>query len=479
MSNQPHSIEAPSVKEIDHSCALPVMMLFKGAVLWLLLASVLGWLAAIKMHVSVFLAESAWLTFGRVYPASLNLLIYGFVVPAGLGLTLWIFARMGRVRLQSSPVIMLGTVGWNLGVAFGVIGILAGASSGQPWLEMPRSVAPLMLTSYLLIAVGAANTFRIRTERSLYASQWHLLAALLWFPWIYSTAHLLLSYFPVRGVMQLVVNGWYHQNLLSVWAASIGLATLYYLIPKCTGQPLWSGPFAAFSFWALLLFGSWGGVHIGMPVPRWLGEVSFVAAAFTLIPVFAIAYNLHKTFRGAYRLLNNPILICAVIGFVCYVLANVLGVVGRFPILRDRTMFGLYFEGVSNLFLYGFLGLTLLGAIYHVVPALTDVEWSSPGLVRFQVWLSALGALLAAAPHFPGGYFLSLVQANPNMLNADSAGKELIYLGVATLGRMFLLLASLLLAGSFTSQFIRFCLSCCSAARSSSTTTASTAASRA
>ena len=493
MSDHAHKIEAssgshrapaaPSIKEIDQSCALPVLALFKGAVLWLLLASVFGWMSAIKMHVSVFLAESAWLTFGRVYPAALNLFVYGFVIPVGLGLALWIFARMGRVRLQNPLVVILGAVGWNIGVAFGVIGILGGASSGQPWLEMPASVAPLMLASYLLIALGAANTFRARTERSLYPAQWHLLAALLWFPWIYSTAHLLLSYFPVRGVMQVVVNGWYHQNLILVLSALIGLATLYYLIPKSIGRPLWSGPLAAFSFWTLLLFGSWGGVHAGMPVPRWMGELSVFTGAMMLVPVFAVALNLHKTFQGSYRLLRkDPVLVCAFLGFGCYLLASTLGVVGRFPVLREQTTFTLYFEAVSNMFLYGFLGLTLLGALYHVVPALTDVEWPAPGLVQVQIGLAALGAFLASIPLFPAGYFVLQALAHPEIvLNGDSAGTSLVFLGVATLGRLFIMLACLIFAASFFRQLLRYCLACCSGnwSRNASSTPAATASSRA
>ena len=473
------ALRPPSNKEIDQSCALPVLILFKGAVLWLVLSNVLGWLSAIKMHVCKFLPDIAWLTFGRTYPAGLNLLVYGFAAPAGLGLTLWMFARLGRVRLQNSPLIILGTAGWNLGVVLGFVGILAGSSTGQPWMEMPASVAPLLLASYMLIALGAANTFRARTERTLYPSQWHLLAALLWLPWIFTTAHLLLTYFPVRGVMQVIVNGWYAQNLFSVWIASLGLAMLYYLIPKCTGRPLWSGPLAAFSFWALLLFGSWGGVHSGMPVPRWLGEVSLFTSAMTLIPIFAVALNLHNSFRGSYRLLRkDPVLVCAVAGFGCYLLASVLGVVGRLPMLREQLMFTLYFEGVSNLFLSGFLGMTLLGALYHVVPALTDVEWASPGLVTLQVWLAAFGALLSAAPLFRAGSFLSLSYANPGFMGGEYMDKVLLYLGVSTLGKLFLMLAAFIFAAGFFRQCLRYGLACCARTTSQPRASAATTPSR-
>jgi len=87
-------------------------------------------------------------------------------------------------------------------VTIGIIGILAGDATGFHYLEMPRYAALILFLGYLLIGLWILLTFHQRRQRSLFVSQWFLLAALFWFPWIYSTAYLLLASFPERGVAQ-------------------------------------------------------------------------------------------------------------------------------------------------------------------------------------------------------------------------------------------------------------------------------------
>ena len=49
-----------------------------------------------------------------------------------------------------------------------------------------------LFLGYLLIAFFSLVTLHNRKERALGPSQWFLLAALFWFPWIYFTANYLL-----------------------------------------------------------------------------------------------------------------------------------------------------------------------------------------------------------------------------------------------------------------------------------------------
>src|SRR5258708_6364974 len=131
---------APQISslEIDASCRAPVLLLFVSAVLWLLVGSVLGMIATLKFHNPNILANSAWLTYGRVHPAHLNAFVYGFAGQAGLGVLLWMISHLGRTRLAFVPGIIMGALIWNLGVTAGVLGILYGESTGFEWLEMPR-----------------------------------------------------------------------------------------------------------------------------------------------------------------------------------------------------------------------------------------------------------------------------------------------------------------------------------------------------
>src|SRR5512137_2793687 len=75
--------------EIDASCRLPLVVLFLSAAVWLVIGSAFALIASIKFHAPGFLADSAWLTYGRVRPAGTSSLLYGFCVQAGLGVGLW------------------------------------------------------------------------------------------------------------------------------------------------------------------------------------------------------------------------------------------------------------------------------------------------------------------------------------------------------------------------------------------------------
>src|ERR1051325_3568768 len=75
---------ACTASEIDASCRWPLLTLFVGAVIWLVLNSVLGLITSIKLHAPGFLADCSWLSYGRVSPAQTNALMFGFASQAAI-----------------------------------------------------------------------------------------------------------------------------------------------------------------------------------------------------------------------------------------------------------------------------------------------------------------------------------------------------------------------------------------------------------
>src|SRR6266571_1500867 len=285
-SSPPVSPDAPAMApvapaEIDASCRVPVLVLFACAAVWLVTASVFALITSLKFHMPQFLADCPWFTYGRLQAMQMNALIYGFAAQAALGTSLWMIARLGRTRLVQPGYGVVGALLWNLGVKIGIFGIQIGDSTGFEWLEMPGYASPILFVGYAIIGVCALLTFHQRREPTLYVSQWFLLAALFWFPWIYSTANLMLVFAPVRGVAQACVHWWFVNNLQTIWLGFLGLATLFYFIPKLTGRALYSEPTAIFAFWTLALFGSWGGIHADAPLPAWIPAVSTFFAVLT------------------------------------------------------------------------------------------------------------------------------------------------------------------------------------------------------
>jgi cbb3-type cytochrome oxidase subunit 1 len=72
------------------------------------------------MHWPDWLVSDAWLTFGRIRPAHLNMVIYGWSSLAGVGIALWLLPRLLRTELVGGRYAVAGAVVWNLGVASGI-----------------------------------------------------------------------------------------------------------------------------------------------------------------------------------------------------------------------------------------------------------------------------------------------------------------------------------------------------------------------
>jgi len=239
---------------------------------------------------------------------AVNALLYGFAVQAGLGVSLWIIARLGETRVVQPWLIAAGSKLWNFGLTIGIIGILAGDSTGFENLEIPRYGVVFLFLGYLLIGFLSLVTFHNRKERALGPSQWFLLAALFWFPWIYFTAnYLLLSHTPVRGATQPIVAWWYSGNLNLVWFGLVGLAVIFYFIQRLMNRPLYSRNLALLTFWTIILFASWSGIPKSAPLPAWIPSISTVATILTVVTVLSVMLNVCKTCgRGCSQAKNPP-----------------------------------------------------------------------------------------------------------------------------------------------------------------------------
>jgi len=433
--------------KIDASCRVPLLALFGGAALWLVLGLTFAVLASLTFHKPDMFASCPCMTYGHVQAVANDLLVYGFAIPAALGVMLWIFARLSQAELVLPIVPVAAANLWHLGVLVGVATIFGGGSSGYTWLEFPRASAALLGVSFVLVAISAVATFGQRKVRELYPTHWFLLAALLWFPWIYSTANLfIVSNHPVRGVAQGVINWWYADNLIFVWLALVGLGTAFYFIPKISGQPLKSRFYALFAFWTLILFGTWIGIPAGAPVPAWLPTISSLASYMLLIPIIAVAVVLVQTLWGAKVKSFGGTFCYARFGSFMFLASALMLAVQACPSHGSTLEFTWFGQAQTQLHILGFAGLILLGAIHEILPQIMGTELPFKKFVQAQFWLSFIGLAL---------YIIPLAIAGVKQGNAgyDPAAAK-IPLMICTTGLLFLLLGSvLLLANIFVMTF--------------------------
>src|ERR1035437_8675191 len=156
--------------KIDASCRMPLLALFGGASVWLVVGLLLALLASLTFHAPEMFARCPFATYGHLAPAANDLLVYGFAIPAGLGVMLWIFARLSQAELVLPLVPVVAAIFWHLGVFIGLASILCGGSSGFTWLEFPRAAARRWVVVFVLIAFSAVPTFGQQKKRDLYPS---------------------------------------------------------------------------------------------------------------------------------------------------------------------------------------------------------------------------------------------------------------------------------------------------------------------
>src|SRR5690606_31287736 len=149
-------------------------------------------------------------------------------------------ARLSRTEVRHLGLLYVAAIFWNVGVLVGLVGIFKGDMIGVEWLEMPVYSSPILVVSYAMIGIWGLISFRFRTNEHVYVSQWYLLAALFWFPWLYTIAQLMIIFIPARGVVQAITNWWFAHNVLGLFMTPVGLASIYYFMPKVLGKPIHS-----------------------------------------------------------------------------------------------------------------------------------------------------------------------------------------------------------------------------------------------
>jgi cytochrome c oxidase cbb3-type subunit 1 len=431
---------------------VPLLCLFAGAVLWLCLALALGLMDSVKFHDPEFLAAEPYLSYGRVHAAQNAALLHGFGVPAALGLGLWLLCRLGRAALAGPLAVLLGVVFWNFALIAGVVAILCGGGAGYEGFELPVWCAPVLFAAYILIGLCAFVTFDRRQEDKLYPSQWFVIGSLFWFPWIFSTAGLLLLVAPARGVLQALIAWWCAHNLSEVFLGLAGLASSFYFIPKLLGRPLHSRYLAALAFWTLALFGSCGGVPNGAPLPAWIVSLSVVGTVLTVVPLLAVATNFYFTARRDLEALDaDPVLRFTYVGLVFWLIAGAQQIVGALPSVSAITEFTWFGAAHGELFHNGFFALTVFGALYYIVPRLLGLDQTAwcPKLLTAHFMLAFSGVLIAYISLLAAGVGQGILLADARNSFPDVMRRTMMPLRVSTLGESFVLLGTILFLLNF------------------------------
>jgi cytochrome c oxidase cbb3-type subunit I len=406
---------------IDESVRIPVLVFSVSAALWLLVGTAVSFILSFKLHSPGFLAEWAALTFGRLRGLESAVMVYGWACNAAFAGGLWMMSRLAQVELRRPAALVIAGLFWNLAVAAGGFGILAGHGTGLAWLDLPAYVGPALFAAYLVIGSWIFVVHKARTSPHVYVSQWYLLAALLWFPWLFSLAQVMLFIDPARGTMQALVHAWFGGGMVSLWFVPVGTALLYFLLPKMLARPISNYYLSLYGFWTLAIFGGWAGATrlIGGPVPAWVVSVGVAAAIMLVVFVVVLVITLVPTILGAAPALRRDWAFrFLAVGLAALVVAEVATVVFSFRGVAAVVQFSLLRTAHTQLLLYGFFSMVAFGAFYYFVPRVAGGAALLPGLAGFHFWSSVVGLITGVGALAIGGYEQGLA------LNTLAAGAE-------------------------------------------------------
>ncbi|WP_280546921.1 cbb3-type cytochrome c oxidase subunit I [Halomonas sp. 11-S5] len=439
----------------DQSSRQAALAWLSSAVFWLLVGSAYGLLTSGKFHWPELLADSEWLTFGRVRPMHLNAVAYGWASMACVGVAIFLIPRLFKTALVGGRYALWGAFLWNLGMILGLVAINMGLSDGKEWLEFPWQVDILFVIGGGLCAIPLVLTAANRRVSHLYVTSWYLLAALVWFPFLFLLANLPVV-FP--GTSGATVNWWFAHNVLGLWVTPFGVGIAYYMIPKILGRPIISYQLSLIGFWSLALFYSQVGIHhlVGGPVPTWLVTLSIVHSVMMSIPVITVAINQHGTMWGHFgRLKDSPTLRFVWIGALMYTVSSLQGSMEALRSVNVITHFTHYTVGHAHLGMYAFLSLILFGAIYFIMPRLMDWEWPWRPLIGLHFWLVTSGILIYVVSLSVGGWLQGLALLDAETPFMDIVRLTLPYLEARTLGGALMTLGHVIFAVHFVAMLRR------------------------
>lgn len=455
-SLNPYTASDMAVREklsaIDRSMKWPALLFIVSGVLWLLAGTVFALLTAIKATNPDFFGSYEWLTFGRVRSAHLNAMIYGWSNNAAFAVGLWIMARLCRTEIRHVGLLIIAGIFWNIAITIGIVGILIGDMTSVEWLEMPSYIVPLLALSYALIGVWGIIAFRFRQTGHVYVSQWYILAALFWFPWLYTIAQIMIFYEPARGTVQALTNWWFAHNVLGLWLTPMGLAAAYYFIPKVLGKPIHSYYLSVLGFWTLALFYNWAGVHhlIGGPIPAWAISAGIVASLMMVIPVVITAINHHMTVLGNFRkVFISPTLLFIVFGAVSYTLVSLMGSTMALRSVNEVTHFTHFTVGHAHHGVYAFFTMIMFGSIYFIMPRLLYREWPSSALIKCHFWFCAIGITIMLVALHVGGWIQGMQMNNPDIPFLDTVRATIPWLHMRSVSGMLLAIGHIAFAINF------------------------------
>ena len=342
---------------------------------------------------SLPLAIKPYLSFGRLRPTHVNLVIFGWLSQAYVGGILFVLPRLTRTRLYSERLAHVNWLLWNLMIFGAFITLPLGFTQGREYAEMIWPLDLLMVVNMILLLVNIWGTIVRRREPKIYVSLWSFLAGTLIMVLVYAVGNKIWD--PAgayTGMTDNIVNYFYVHNLFNAWFTTVGIGLALYLLPKLADRPLYRHGLALWGLWSV-----WTGQHhqLYSPAPDWLEFLTIVFSILALVPTTAFMVNFFMTMRGRwFRTGEDIALRFFATGAIFWALTCVQGISQSFRSFSMQVHLTNWVIGHSHLAFVAAYSFWAFAMIYMMVPQLVHSRIYSRKLMEWHYWLTTLGMII-------------------------------------------------------------------------------------
>ena len=356
----------------------------------------------IKLAVPTLFSDTAFLSYGRLRPAALSMLVYGFGGTLTQAIAYYLTPRLIGAPLRHQTIALLsGTAHAGL-VVIGVLVVLFRGPAGSELAEFPPLLDWPLVAASLVPALIVTSMIRERTEQGTYVSLLYIIGAVWWYPALYVTGSIpgLPSIGPFLQA-SLVAGG---MMTLAFPAAALGGA--YYVVVKESGRPLFSGPLARAGFWTLAgtaLLAS-PARYLGGPAPDWTETVAVAASMGVVLSALTVMTNIGLTLSGDWETARQSVVTRMVLaGTIAYGLITVL--IGASGFRSVAALVGLttWHDGLVTGLMLVAIPVLGLAFVYYAFPRTTGRELSGTKTVNRGLRLTMWGGGATAAAMAVGG----------------------------------------------------------------------------
>ncbi|MFH0724848.1 MAG: cbb3-type cytochrome c oxidase subunit I [Pseudomonadota bacterium] len=385
----------PIMPTDSHRTALGFIL---TAAIWMGVGTFMGLLGATELVAPDLTRQMAWLSFGRIRPVHVNIVLFGFVTPGLLGAAFYYVPRLLRTPLYSEGLGVFTVITWNLLLVGAVVSLASGYTQGREYAELIWPLDVLVVVVFGAAFLNLILTVKQRKEPILYVSVWYACAGLVLTAVTYIIGNVIWQPHTgaLVGIPDAILLWFYGHNIFGLLLTPLSAGVVYYVIPRACRSPLYSHTLSLLGFWSLLVVYTHIGTHhlLQVPVPTWLKVISIVDSIAMVIPVMAFLLNIWFTTRGKLGEIHADIgAKFAFTGTIMYFFVSIQGSMMALPEVQRVTHFNNWVVAHAHIGVLGFAGMIALGGIYYVLPKILDRPLYSRFLADLQYWLVLIGVV--------------------------------------------------------------------------------------